>query len=1459
MIISIAQNYKKGYVRLNKAIVLIVLLFSISGGYAHEDNLIGPDDLSVQQNYDVMALPPPGDGGGSTNFDAFTSEELYALSADNFGMLDHSLMGDQHSLYSGELSFSQTDVSLPTNLELPINITRGKQKDVMGTYRIFGDWYLDIPRLYGPMLGNFQVGPDRCSTVWFTGRYIAGIQAHESSNGPLLGGVQASEVLMEHDGSLPAPANTLFINKDNWVVTCSNNIYKAISPDGLIYTFGELVFKLGEGAPTNIISQAWSDVMLMVTRIEDRFGKSIIFNYQNGFIQSIQSSDSAAVTFGYNTENKVSSVMVNDRLWTYHYSDKKLVKVIRPDNSKWEYDLDSLYPQLSGSETIGSGTVYHPYGAVGVFTVEATIHGRSRVSTIKNSGTGHYSFKPNVMYPSLVSKTISGPNLPTMSWNYTYSENAGGYQGTAVSDTKYVAVVNPEAVETTYTFQRSFDWEEGQIKKIVVKDRSGVLQTQNNSWTGGSRIGRTLADSYSDTNKDTHRVNLTTKTIIRDADSFVSTFSDFDLWGLPGTVNETTNFSSKKRIIKNTYFHDLAHWLIGFPAEKSISTDGAVFSSLNKTAYYATEHQYKSLPSAMYEYGLLRKTYSNYYMSGISAGLPNKVLFSDGRGYLTFGAYKRGTPSSLTRPASLGSGSDTAYLSVDDNGWIEKITDYAGNITSYGYNSLGWRTSVNPQDTKWSDTTTSYVFNGESLTLTVSRGDYRNIKTLDGYLRPILVQEYDTKDIDTSRYQRIGYDSDNRTVFSSFPANSPIADQGIETEYDGIGRPLILRNTTNNSVTSYRHLYNNRVRETNPRGHVTDTTYLSYGSPDERWPVRIEAPHNFTTSINYNIFGSTTSVSQGGIIEHRVYNSYQQLCKVIRPDVGNVAYSYNSFGQLSWEAKGSSVDSVVTACSDSVAASDKTTFSYDNRGSIRNVAFADGSADKTYNYDKQGNLTTLAAGSAVWDYTYNSANLMETEILTLDNISWLIDLEYNTLGQVSSVVYPSGNSVSYAPNALGQPTRAGDYAISASYYPNGQLKGFTYGNGLSFSQLLDSQQRPEYQTVKRSSSNVLNHRYQYDNNHNIDTISDLITPAKNISLTYDDLDRLDTATGFWGSGSFDYDSVGNITQKTLGNQSLTYAYNTSNRLTGISGAVSRTFAYDSRGNVTNNGQRAFSFNLANQLITSGTNSYQYDGYNRRVKKVSNGKTQYSLYNAAGQLLMTDGDKGLTEYIYLGNKLIAKESAVPTSEDTPGYTGHLEDDDLQLTYMQQRYYDPLIGRFYSNDPVGFTASNPMMFNRYAYANNNPYKYIDPDGRKPGDAFPNPRQAAHDWGKTYNGDSIKQNKELGSTIYQYINPEGDNQYSYNEPAIGTSTGVNPNTKLEQGQTAVSKIHSHASYDNNKYSNTLSKTDIDNHKSAGDEFVTMPNGSLVGHDKKTHEVIATDLPSDPLDPGRLNEIDP
>ena len=93
-------------------------------------------------------------------------------------------------------------------------------------------------------------------------------------------------------------------------------------------------------------------------------------------------------------------------------------------------------------------------------------------------------------------------------------------------------------------------------------------------------------------------------------------------------------------------------------------------------------------------------------------------------------------------------------------------------------------------------------------------------------------------------------------------------------------------------------------------------------------------------------------------------------------------------------------------------------------------------------------------------------------------------------------------------------------------------------------------------------------------------------------------------------------------------------------------------------------------------------------------------------NSAGQLVR------LSHYKPFGEELEQKK-------DDVAYTGHKYDAALELIYMQARYYDPVIGRFYSNDPVGtlghLSQGNIQGFNRYAYANNNPYKYTDPDGK------------------------------------------------------------------------------------------------------------------------------------------------
>ncbi len=67
-------------------------------------------------------------------------------------------------------------------------------------------------------------------------------------------------------------------------------------------------------------------------------------------------------------------------------------------------------------------------------------------------------------------------------------------------------------------------------------------------------------------------------------------------------------------------------------------------------------------------------------------------------------------------------------------------------------------------------------------------------------------------------------------------------------------------------------------------------------------------------------------------------------------------------------------------------------------------------------------------------------------------------------------------------------------------------------------------------------------------------------------------------------------------------------------------------------------------------------------------------------------------------------------------DGPGYTGHVLDAATGMNYMQQRYYDPSIGRFLSVDPVTALEKPITNFTRYVYALNSPYKFTDPDGRE-----------------------------------------------------------------------------------------------------------------------------------------------
>jgi RHS repeat-associated protein len=328
-----------------------------------------------------------------------------------------------------------------------------------------------------------------------------------------------------------------------------------------------------------------------------------------------------------------------------------------------------------------------------------------------------------------------------------------------------------------------------------------------------------------------------------------------------------------------------------------------------------------------------------------------------------------------------------------------------------------------------------------------------------------------------------------------------------------------------------------------------------------------------------------------------------------------------------------------------------------------------------------------------------------------------------------------------------------------SYFANSQLKQLTLSNSKLVTYTQDNNRLlPKGMTV----SGVANLSYSYDNVGNISGITDSVNPTYNRSFGYDGLNRLTSANGVWGAGSIGYDTANNVSSKTLGTNSLTYNYDAQKKLSSITGSTPYTFTYDVYGNVTSNGRDTFTYDDASQLKTinqTTPTSFMYDGNGHRVTSFKGMDIRYFVYSQSGSLMyeknISTGDE--VTYFYLQGSLLAQSAVTggvtqtsyyhndllgsPIAATSQGgtllwreeydpygnkllkqnttnrlwYTGHAHDEDSGLTYMGARYYDPIVGRFMGIDPVGFKETNPISFNRYAYANNNPYKFVDPDGR------------------------------------------------------------------------------------------------------------------------------------------------
>jgi RHS repeat-associated protein len=201
--------------------------------------------------------------------------------------------------------------------------------------------------------------------------------------------------------------------------------------------------------------------------------------------------------------------------------------------------------------------------------------------------------------------------------------------------------------------------------------------------------------------------------------------------------------------------------------------------------------------------------------------------------------------------------------------------------------------------------------------------------------------------------------------------------------------------------------------------------------------------------------------------------------------------------------------------------------------------------------------------------------------------------------------------------------------------------------------------------------------------------------------------------------TYTYDSNGNLTQKIEGSDTWTYEWDAENRLKRVlkNSVEQARFAYDPRGRRV-------------EKVTGGvTTSYTYDAESILRETSSTGTTfKYVHGDDIDEPLAHEDGVGTLTYFHpdgLG-------SIVRTTNSTGGVTatrrydafGNLElgatnghsftgrewDSETGLYYYRARYYDPKIGRFISEDPIGLNGG----INLYAYADNSPATFGDPFG-------------------------------------------------------------------------------------------------------------------------------------------------
>nr|VFJ44556.1 MAG: RHS repeat-associated core domain-containing protein [Candidatus Kentron sp. FW] len=662
----------------------------------------------------------------------------------------------------------------------------------------------------------------------------------------------------------------------------------------------------------------------------------------------------------------------------------------------------------------------------------------------------------------------------------------------------------------------------------------------------------------------------------------------------------------------------------------------------------------------------------------------------------------------------------------DEMGNLIQTTDANGHVTRYEFDAMGRRVATidangHRTDTEYdlagnmvritdaNDSATSFAYDalGRKTSTTTALGN----QTLTGY----------------DPNGNVTHITDANAVAGSQPKNN----QGVSIfrEYDEMNR-LVREIDAQNGETRYQYdLVGNLTAIVDAEGRTTSFVHDDLGRLVETIDPLVETPNDRTVTLTHDEMGNVltrtdregqtirytydlanrlvlTEYLADGSQEVRQYDSYGNLVALTNGDVA-YTYTYDNHGRLETktdtrQVNGAPVSRTLQFDYDPVGnlirktdyQGDITTLQYDSTNRLVALANRD-YLQVSYHYDGAGRLLDRILSNGVKTrYVYDRDNrLIElTNRTASGTIIHAQHFQYDHMGNITGITDQDGQAVTYGYDSLYRlvsvdgPGSDGDRNFTYDHVGN-RLTQVSATGTLAY--LYDAGNR--LQEVRQgSATGTLVASYRYDHN----------------GSRVEKRDSTDVLVQAYG-----YDPKRRIKELTQGSSGVThtYAYDPNDyriRKAGPQGVNHYLLQAEHLEAIYDQDSQIKAKYLRGVVVDEIVNGYEYPDAGNEKTRVNltfhhdHNKSVTGLSAHEGSILETIG------YEAFGG--VAE--SVGTSDNRLRYTGREQDTGTGLYYYRARYYDPEVGRFLTEDPLGFKAG----VNFYRYVENNPVNFNDPSG-------------------------------------------------------------------------------------------------------------------------------------------------